>query len=222
VAEIDRIRLSMAEYRRRIERMREDRKLRPADLEREVAAEFREQREEVDAETEATRRSQAAFRREISRAKLPTETDAELRRVYRELAKRFHPDLARAPEERQRRQEIMLQINAAFRDSDLPGLRALARETAREDPAFEERPLPQKLAWATEESARLDGVIADLQHQVEVLHLSDTYQMWSTPEAQSAAIERLRTDAHQKMNRLRDQLDRTMAVYLAIAGQRTK
>lgn len=222
VAEMDRIRLSLAEYRRRIERMREDRKLKPADLEREVATEFQAQREEVDAEEEETRRSQAAFRRAAARPPLPPETDVELRRVYRELAKRFHPDLARDPDERTRRQEIMLRINAAFRERDLVSLRALANETAREDPTFEDRPLAQKLAWAIEESARLDGVIADLERQVTVMRHSDTYPMWATPEAQTAAIERLRTDAQSKMLRLREQLDRTIAVYLAIAGQRVR
>jgi hypothetical protein len=42
----------------------------------------------------------------------------ELRKRYRELAKLAHPDLATEPEERQRREAIMIQANAAYAEGD--------------------------------------------------------------------------------------------------------
>lgn len=213
LVEIDRIRLEITEYRRRLDLLRADRDFTPEDIEHDLEAEFAARREEVRAEQEETRGYQRAFRRERSRPHVDSDTDAKIRRVYRELAKRFHPDLASNSEERTRREEIMLRINAAFRDRDLNGLQRLVRETERDDPAFEERPLAQKLAWAEWEVSRLDSVFAELDHQITLMRKSDTYPMWHDPQSCDTAIERLTADAKSKLIRLQDRLEERIVVY---------
>jgi hypothetical protein len=213
LVEIDRIRLEITEYRRRLDLLRADRDFKPEDIEENLEAEFGARREEVRAEQEETRRYQRAFRSERSRPRLDSDTEAEIRRTYRELAKRFHPDLASTPDERTRREEIMLRINAAFRDRDLNGLKRLVRETERDDPAFEERPLEQKLNWAKSEVSRLDSVVAELEHQIEIMRKSDTYPMWQTAQSCDTAIERLAADARSKLTRLQDRLEERVVVY---------
>jgi outer membrane murein-binding lipoprotein Lpp len=213
LVEIDRIRLEITEYRRRLDLLRTDRDYKPEDIEENLEAEFGARREEVRAEQEETRRYQRAFRSERSRPRLDSDTEAEIRRTYRELAKRFHPDLASSSEERSRREEIMLRINAAFRDRDVNGLKRLVRETERDDPAFEERPLEQKLNWAKSEVSRLDSVVAELEHQIEIMRKSDTYPMWQTTQSCETAIERLTADARSKLTRLQDRLEERVVVY---------
>ena len=51
---------------------------------------------------------------------------AELKSLYRRLARRFHPDLARTEEEQVRHAALMARINALYRAGDRAGLEALA------------------------------------------------------------------------------------------------
>jgi hypothetical protein len=220
LVEIDRIRLEISEYRRRFTLLRSGMEFDPEDIEHDLEAKFGTRREEVRAEQEETRRYQRAFRSERSRSRLDSNTETEIRRVYRELAKRFHPDLAANPEERTRREEIMLRINGAFRERDLSGLQRLVRETERDDPAFEERPLAQKLAWAESEVARLDGVVDELEHQIGTMRRSDTYPMWHSASSCDVAIDQLTIDARSKLIRLQDRLEERILVYERAAKRR--
>ncbi|MGH2531506.1 MAG: J domain-containing protein [Thermomicrobiales bacterium] len=220
LAEIERIRLELAEYRRRIAWLRAGVDPDPAGLERELDEEFAARREEVEAEAAEARRYQRDFRRERARPPVAPDTEEEVRRIYRELAKRFHPDLAAATEERTRREEVMLQVNALFRERDLAGLRRLARETERDDPTFEERSLADKLAWSIRESERLDSVIVDLEAQVALLRQNDTYQFWQTPEVLSSSIERLAESTREKLARLQQRLDDRTQIYRRMLARR--
>jgi len=57
----------------------------------------------------------------------PPALDADgLKKLYRELARRFHPDLGADQAERDRRTAIMSQINAAYAAGDADALQALA------------------------------------------------------------------------------------------------
>lgn len=56
--------------------------------------------------------------------------EAEIKRLYRQLARRFHPDLSVDDSERARRTEIMTAINAAYAARSLIELTALAQQPA--------------------------------------------------------------------------------------------
>lgn len=70
---------------------------------------------------------------------------AELRTLYRELAKRVHPDLAVDEADRQRRESLMAEANAAYQRGDAYALRRILEE-------YENSP----------ESVRGAGIAADL------------------------------------------------------------
>lgn len=59
---------------------------------------------------------------------LPADQLAELRQLYRQLARRFHPDLALDEEARARRTVVMMSINAAYSAGDLGQLKQIALE----------------------------------------------------------------------------------------------
>jgi hypothetical protein len=217
LVEVDRLRLELAEYRRRIAWLRAGVNPDLADEEHDLAAEFAARREEVRAEAEATRRYQRAYRQEQTKPPVDANGDAELRRLYRELAKRFHPDLASSAAERGQREEVMLRINAAFRDRDLAALRSLERETEHHSPAFAERSTAEKLVWAERESNRLDDAIHELETQISIMRDSDTYQYWQTSHAMAAAIERLTENARAKQARLQERLAERKVVYRRLA-----
>jgi hypothetical protein len=52
----------------------------------------------------------------------------ELKRLYRQLARRYHPDLTTDPAERARRNRLMAEINNAYSERDIDALRTLAAQ----------------------------------------------------------------------------------------------
>lgn len=59
----------------------------------------------------------------------PLDLDAELKRLYRKLARRWHPDLATDEADTQRRTEIMAIINTAYENRELETLLSLDDDT---------------------------------------------------------------------------------------------
>ena len=64
-------------------------------------------------------------------APLDTRTEAELKKLYRQLCRRFHPDLTQDQGERVWRTEMMAAINAAYEAQSLTELKALAAKPDR-------------------------------------------------------------------------------------------
>ncbi|MEU5594201.1 hypothetical protein [Streptomyces sp. NPDC020298] len=92
----------------------------------------------------------------------------EARKLYRELARKAHPDLAQEEPERARREEFLTRVNAAYARGDEALLRELAEEWAA-GPALAER-LPSRgeelyarLEWLAERKELLALVARELE-----------------------------------------------------------
>ncbi|MEU6056698.1 hypothetical protein [Streptomyces sp. NPDC047097] len=92
----------------------------------------------------------------------------EVRKLYRELARAAHPDLAREEAERQRREEFITRVNAAYARGDEGLLRELAAEwaagpapAAPELTAAEE--LYARLEWLARRKEMLTGAARELE-----------------------------------------------------------
>lgn len=121
--------------------------------------------------------------------RLAAADEAEARRLYRDLAKRHHPDLAQADDERQRRAALMLRVNAAFRERDLDALRALHRAEVPVDAGT--RSLQDRLDWARREVARLDALLAAVTAEHAALLASDAHALWRRHEIGEDVVESL-------------------------------
>ncbi|WP_405841986.1 hypothetical protein [Streptomyces sp. NBC_01518] len=86
----------------------------------------------------------------------------EARKLYRELARKAHPDLAQDDDERKRREEFITRVNAAYSRGDAPLLRELAEEWAAGPVPAERGPSPSEELYA-----RLEW----LAHRKELLTL---------------------------------------------------
>jgi hypothetical protein len=97
--------------------------------------------------------------------------DREAQRLFRELARRAHPDLAQEPEEVRRRGEFIARVNEAYARGDVLGLEALAREWAEGDAeAF--RPAagtPERVTWLRQRLEWLESRLRGLQAAREEL-----------------------------------------------------
>jgi len=96
----------------------------------------------------------------------------ELRSLYRELAKRFHPDLTTDLKLKPWREEMMAKVNLAYESNDLGALRALQQQVER--PAQElQVGRDQLMIDLHSEVRRLDRVIVGLQSEIERLERSE-------------------------------------------------
>ncbi|WP_367321948.1 J domain-containing protein [Streptomyces sp. HUAS ZL42] len=92
----------------------------------------------------------------------------EARKLYRELARKAHPDLAQDEGERARREEFITRVNAAYGRGDEAMLRELAEEWAA-GPAPEERgpsrseELYARLEWLAQRKELLTLVARELE-----------------------------------------------------------
>ncbi|GHB24676.1 hypothetical protein GCM10010377_13320 [Streptomyces viridiviolaceus] len=91
----------------------------------------------------------------------------EARRLYRELARKAHPDLAQEEDERVRREEFITRVNAAYARGDEKELRELAEEWAA-GPTPERRPsraeeLYVRLEWLAQRKELLTVLAKELE-----------------------------------------------------------
>jgi len=110
------------------------------------------------------------------RKPLDQDTKADIKRLYRALAKRFHPDLTVDPAEKKYREGVMAQVNEAYAADNLEALRRLAELPDR--PEIEpERTRAQMIADLRAEIKRLDQVARQLQSGLDQLMRSHDLQL---------------------------------------------
>lgn len=132
-------------------------------------------------------------RRRPRRPRLRDAVEREMRMLYRGLARRFHPDLAENDDDLARRQEVMLQINAAWHDQDIDALRNLEQETAHEAGRSHRSPMVLRISWLREECVRLDRRIEALTAHLHALRASDTFPLWFNPALGNSVISQRAT-----------------------------
>ncbi len=138
---------------------------------------------------------------------------AEAKRLYIDLAKRLHPDLARDDEDRQRRERIMQRVNEAFRLRDLAGLRAVHLESIADDPRWSERPVTDRLAWAEEELRRLDVALEETRLAMARLRSGELFRLYTRYESGEPVFSDLRTRIEDRIVTENRRLERMKASY---------
>jgi hypothetical protein len=145
-------------------------------------------------------------RLQLRKQRPAADTDPEARKLYRDLARRFHPDLASDDLERGTRQEMMLRINAAWQDRDYATLKRIFHETEHLADGWQQSRLAIRLNWAKREAARLDERIVALHERLRTLRSSDTFPLWFNPQLGNSVIARqalaLRSDIAEQTERL--------------------
>jgi hypothetical protein len=111
---------------------------------------------------------------------IPSDT---LKKLYREVAKRVHPDLAEDDSERLKREELMTKANRAYQENDSEKLRAILTE-------WEDSPDSVKGKGAGAELVRLIRKIAQVEDRLRRIELetvklkeSDLYKLKKKVEA---------------------------------------
>lgn len=106
----------------------------------------------------------------------PQPDDSELKTLYRELAKRFHPDLTTDSQEKEWRESMMAAVNAAYEKHDLEALLELQQKPDRPVRAMVQS-RGEILMQLSTEVLRLDEVIQKLTRQLDELANSALAQL---------------------------------------------
>ena len=94
---------------------------------------------------------------------------AALKKLYRQLARRFHPDLGANEADRQHRTQLMMAINAAYAAADLARLEQLALEPDTISSTVHYDNLKQQAQALLQELTRLQKRLKEIQ--TEIRHL---------------------------------------------------
>ncbi len=103
-------------------------------------------------------------------------TEAQIKKLYRQLVRRFHPDLTQDEAERAWRTEMMTAINAAYAARSLVELRALAAEPDR-SPSGGPTTDEQRLTALQEELQRIEQRLREVEQEIYDLTHSPTMEM---------------------------------------------
>lgn len=212
-------RARLEEIRQRVQRLKADPDAAPADVERSLEDEASNDEESEPVTGYRARPNgpddHPAFVRHTS-----PQTSAEVQRIYRLLAKRHHPDLATTSIERQRRTELMLRINIAFRDKNLAALQALMHEVHMDLPLVAAELARQRISWARHELKRIDRELRAVEIRLDALRTSDTHSLWMSELAGQQALDDLETRTRERLRRERVRLEEASSQYARMAARR--
>jgi len=179
--ELDKIKLRIKEYQNRI-KLAKDKKLSPDDLnniEKKVKESFFQERSKVENLESETSNSFEKYDKNLEKEKkrnLDREFLEELKKLYRKLALRFHPDRAKNEKQRKEFENIFPEINEAYQNCDLDTLKKYTKKAEREEQIARETS-EEKLARLKKDYKVILGIILKLNRELEDLKVSETYKL---------------------------------------------
>jgi hypothetical protein len=137
------------------------------------------------------------------RSTKPREIESpDLRSLYRQLARTFHPDLTQDEHERRFREEMMLRINAAWELRDLPTMQAIRKDVRDLLSGRLVSASAYRLAWQRRELAHLVLSCTRCSTRLATLRSSKTIMLWHDPALANAAIARHMARLEQEVAQL--------------------
>lgn len=213
-------RTRLEQIRERLQRLKDDPEAAPADVEKSLEDEeegFAEPEPETGFRGRPDGPPSGSFQNgsSISRAAMD-----EIIRIYRLLAKRHHPDLATTPEERERRTELMLRINMAYRDHNLGALQSLLLEVHNDLPLTQIDLTRQRISWTRHEITRVQKELRLTERRINALLMSETHALWRAEVESQTALDDLERRTRERLQRERARLDEAASQYARVAARR--
>lgn len=112
----------------------------------------------------------------------------EFKSLYRELAKKVHPDLATTPKEGERRTRTMAEVNAAYAAGDEAKLTRLLAEWRQSPDTVEGEGVVAELVRVIRKIAQVQRRLGAIDIELQEQNASDIYKLWA--EAQAVRADR--------------------------------
>jgi hypothetical protein len=140
-------------------------------------------RAQAHESAQAVEAEQEAGKRELFK---PTES---LKKLYREVAKRIHPDLATDESERRRRHELMSEANRAYEEGDEARLEAILHDWESSPESVKGEGPGAELVRVIRKIAQVEGRLKAIDAEFARLGQSDLYRL-KTQADQAGALGR--------------------------------
>ncbi|HKV23842.1 MAG TPA: hypothetical protein VJN93_04560 [Candidatus Acidoferrum sp.] len=101
----------------------------------------------------------------------------ELKNLYREVARRIHPDLATDEADRARRQKLMAQANRAYEQGDKAGLRAILQEYEASPDTVLGEGTAAELVRAIRKIAQVRRRLSDIDRETNDIVASELFEL---------------------------------------------
>ncbi len=101
----------------------------------------------------------------------------ELKKLFREAAKKIHPDLAADDADRARRHELMARLNQAYDRQDEEMIRAVLLDWEAERPADKQETLGLQLVRTLRQIKQIRARLARIQRELMAMRDSSLYQL---------------------------------------------
>ncbi|HSI04693.1 MAG TPA: hypothetical protein VLC93_09465 [Myxococcota bacterium] len=170
-----------------------------------------DERRARDVKQSTTQKKKAPLRAEVVDLtdKLPESTatsrEGELKAIYRRLARRYHPDLARTEDERLQAGHMMARINNLYRARDLERLAALEEQTKGGELDDDDLHIEEQIALLESRLEWFTAVLANLEEERMALENSATCQLFRNVEQAAAVgrdlVEELRIELESRVQR---------------------
>ena len=101
----------------------------------------------------------------------------ELKKLYREVAKKIHPDLATDDEERQRRQELMAEANIAYENGNLEKLKSILQDWENSPESIKGEGISFELIRIIRQIAQSRDRLKSIQLEITTLEQTELFQL---------------------------------------------
>jgi hypothetical protein len=173
--ELDKVNLSRKEYRLRLRLVREG--VCQTEIEERVASCFKSERRRLeDYESDATE-LEGEIKKDSNKNKLSTHQTKQVRKLYLELAKIYHPDKsAEGEDDYERQKQMMTVINRAYEDQDLDTLKRISVESVDET-ELQNQTFAKRKKHLTQQLSRATGSIRLARGLIKRIKSGETYQL---------------------------------------------
>jgi len=223
---LDKIKLRIKEYQSRIN-LAKGKKLSPDDLnniEKEVSGNFFQERSKIDNLESETSDSSEEYDKNLEKEKekyLDRKSLEKLKKLYRKLALKFHPDRAKNEKQREKFHKIFSAINEAYQNGNLNTLLKYMKQAEREEQIAKETP-KEKLARLKKDYKIILGIILKIQRELEDLEASETYKLKEkvdqAKEKGRDLLQELSATVNLEISENQRILDKLVAQYKEIIG----
>ncbi|HIC03136.1 TPA: J domain-containing protein [Candidatus Poribacteria bacterium] len=173
--ELDRVNLSMKEYRLRLRLIREG--VCRAEIEERVVSCFKSERQRLENYERDAMEHEKESGEDSNRQKLSIRQTKQIRKLYLELAKIYHPDKSAGGEQDYERQKQMMTIiNRAYEDQDIDTLKRMSVESVDEI-ELHNQTFSEKKKQLTQQLNCVMRSVGDLRLEINRIKSGEIYQL---------------------------------------------
>lgn len=134
----------------------------------------------------------------------------ELKKLYREVAKKVHPDLATDDEERQRRQKLMVEVNQAYENGNLEQLKAILQDWESSPESLKGEGISFDLIRIIRQIAQSRERLKTIQTEIQLLEQTELSQLrqkiLQAKESGQDLLANMANDLDEQINDLKEKL----------------